>query len=450
MEIAKGVEVIHHGGKHSVTGSCHQLQIGVDAVLVDCGLLQGEEAKLQSMAIDFSLQPIQAVVLTHTHIDHIGRLPWLLAAGFQGPIYCSAATAHLVPLMLDDALKIQQGLDATQRRRVVGQIGKYLRPSPYNRWVPIKGANGRYFTYVRFNPAGHILGSTYLEFQLPKNEIAVFSGDLGPRHTPLLPDPIPPARADYLFLETTYGDQDHENIQNRSERLLEIINRSLADGGAIIIPAFSIGRTQDLLYDLEGLLHQHKLRDKLPIILDSPLAAKVTKAYRRYRKLWGKEALRRVSEKRHPLNFSRCVTIDNYPEHMDLVRRLRSTGEAAIVIAASGMCQGGRVMDYLAQLLPDRRTDVVMVGYQAEGTLGADLERGVSHVYIDSEEIEVKAKIHVMSGYSAHADQHDLLAFVQGIASPIKQLHLIHGEQAAQQGFAELVATVLPETQIIE
>lgn len=428
------MKVIHHGGKDTVTGSCHELKLGNHSLLIDCGLFQGSDSR--PLPIEFPTSHIKALIVTHTHIDHIGRLPWLLAAGFKGPIYCTPATAELIPLMLEDGLKLQLGLNRGQRERVLELVRKRIKAVPYHQWLPLsltREADSR--VYVRFSPAGHILGSAYVEIKLPNGEVVVFSGDLGPRNTPLLPDPKPPKRADYLYIETTYGDKTHDSVEQRSERLNAIINRSLKDGGTILIPAFSVGRTQELLFDIERLIHQSDIEGDIPIILDSPLASKVTKSYRRFKKLWGKEAKFRLESKRYPLAFEQCVVIDDHKQHLALVNRLAATGEAAIVIAASGMCQGGRVMNYLKALLPDKRTDVLFAGYQAHGTLGREIQNGCSQVMIDGQEIEINAQRHTMSGYSAHADQADLLAFIRGIESPIQELHLIHGEPETKQQF---------------
>ncbi|EJG1190724.1 MBL fold metallo-hydrolase RNA specificity domain-containing protein [Vibrio parahaemolyticus] len=425
------MKVLHHGGKDTVTGSCHELQLERGSILVDCGLFQGKDALLgrqnRSLTIEFSLTKVKALVLTHAHIDHIGRLPWLLAAGFRGKIYCTRATAELVPLMLADGLKLQLGLGQQQRQHILNLIKQRLVPCDYHNWISIKG-----LAYLRFQPAGHILGSAYLEFKLSNNEVVVFSGDLGPSNTPLLPDPIPPVKADYLFIESTYGDKHHESVKSRSTRLLSIIEHALEDGGVIVIPAFSVGRTQELLFDIEQLLYQESLHNALPVILDSPLAREVTKTYRRFKKLWGKEAKKRVVQHRHPLGFEQCITIETHAEHMRLVNRLASTSEPAIVVAASGMCEGGRVVNYLEALLPDSRNDVLFAGYQAEGTLGRQIQDGANTVEIEGKQIIVKAQIHTISGYSAHADQSDLIRFVEGIHPPPKEVHLIHGESVAK------------------
>jgi len=446
------MEVIHHGGKHTVTGSCHELRDSGQAVLIDCGLFQGldlQDKKLQGedahpFDIEFETSHLNALLLTHTHIDHIGRLPWLLASGFNQPIYCTQATAELAPLMIEDGLKLQ-GLSHKQSKLILKKIHSLIAPKPYGEWFSIAPKlqnNGMDHhrpntLYARFQPAGHILGSAYIEIKLSSQEIVVFSGDLGPSNTPLLPDPKPPQQADYLFIESTYGTSQHDDIATRSDRLKAIIDRSLLDGGVILIPAFSVGRTQELLFDIEHLIFKHQLSSDIPIILDSPMAEKVTRSYRRFKELWGQEAKQRLELKRHPLAFEQCITVDGHRMHKKIVNRLRSTGEPAIVVAASGMCQGGRIMNYLSALLPDKRTDVILAGYQAHGTLGRELQQGEKQVSIDNQHVEVKAQIHSMSGYSAHADKDDLNRFIEEITVPPKEVHLIHGDPNTQSEFAQ-------------
>ncbi|MBE4618713.1 MBL fold metallo-hydrolase [Vibrio navarrensis] len=432
------MQILHHGGKDTVTGSCHELRADGMALLIDCGLFQGKESA--QAELNFSVEHIDALIVTHAHIDHIGRIPWLLAAGFRGPIYCTPASAELIPLMLEDGLKLQLGLNRQQIQQILHAVKQRLRPLGYGKWLTLSAqSNTEASLELRFQPAGHILGSAYVEIRLASGEVVVFSGDLGPSNTPLLTDPQPPERADYLLIESTYGNRNHDDVAGRVETLRKIIQRSLADGGTILIPAFSIGRTQELLFDLERLIYEHKIAADLPIILDSPMAQQVTQSYRRFKTLWGEEAKQRLEMHRHPLAFDQCIQISDYRTHQALVNRLASTGDAAIVVAASGMCQGGRIVDYLKALLSDECTDVILAGYQAEGTLGRSIAQGEKHLCIDGEEVEVKASIHVMSGYSAHADQSELLAFIHGIGQAPQEIHLIHGEPSSKQAFAQVL-----------
>lgn len=439
------MQVIHHGGKHTVTGSCHELRVEDQAILIDCGLFQGADTR--PLEVEFDTEHLNALLLTHSHIDHIGRIPWLLATGFNQPIICTKATAAIAPLMIEDGLKLQ-GFSHRQRKLILKRIHSLIQPQAYHQWFPIPRAphlhkqkdHSRPNTlYARFQPAGHILGSAYIEVKLPNEEVVVFSGDLGPSNTPLLPDPVSPERADYLFIESTYGASNHSNIAERAETLNRIIDHSLEDGGAILIPAFSVGRTQELLFDIEQMIEQRSLSHQLPIILDSPMAHKITRSYRQFKELWGEEAKQRLAAHRNPLAFKQYITIDDHRAHKKLVNRLKSTAEPAIVIAASGMCQGGRIMNYLSALLPDQRTDVILAGYQAHGTLGRALQQGEMSVEIDQAHISVNAQIHTMSGYSAHAGQNDLMRFIKGITPPPKSIHLIHGEPKTQKAFAEVL-----------
>ncbi|WP_273858936.1 MBL fold metallo-hydrolase RNA specificity domain-containing protein [Photobacterium sp. GSS17] len=452
------MQIIHHGAYSGVTGSCHELRVGNYGLLVDCGIFQGEEAA-RSLDIDFPISHIRALLLTHCHIDHIGRIPWLLAAGFRGHIYATEATAALLPLMLDDSLKIQLNLNQEQRAQFINLVSSLLRPVPFDCRASITFPDGEKLTAV-FRQAGHILGSAYIEMTLPDGHVVVFSGDLGPSNTPLLVDPCPPNRADTLVLETTYGNRRHDRIQDRSNRLAAVIERSLKDGGAIIIPAFSVGRTQELLFDIEAILSeltQHQKANglppvdwsRLPVILDSPLADKVTEQYTLFQRLWAKEAKEKVMLGRHPMSFRQFVTIDSHDEHEALVNRLKQSGEPAIVIAASGMCTGGRVVNYLDALLPDSRTDVVLVGYQAKGTLGKTLLSGVESVEINKQLVPVNASVHELSGYSAHADQKDLLMFVTAMETPPSVIRLVHGDADAQHALADELRPLLPGCDII-
>lgn len=465
-------DIRHHGAVTGVTGSCHELRYRPDAtVLVDCGLFQGVEAAPDGagatrLAIGFDLGAVRALAVTHCHIDHVGRIPHLLAAGFAGPILCSPPSAELLPRVLKDALGVGFTRDRSLTRRVLGRVEALTEAVPYGRWRELPGGGAA----LRLQPAGHILGSAYVECRLgpdagvEEGTTVVFSGDLGGPDTPLLAEPRPPARADVVVLESTYGDRVHEGRADRVQRLRAVVERSLADGGAVLIPAFSIGRTQELLYELEQIIHQVTGAGgaegtaasyewgALPVIVDSPLAARFTAVYRRLWAYWDAEARARVDAGRHPLAFAQRVTVDGHGDHLRVVEHLRETGRPAIVIAASGMCAGGRIVNYLKALIGDPRCDILFVGYQAEGTPGRDIQtygpRG-GWVELDGVRYGIRARVQTLGGYSAHADSQALTAFVTGIPVPLRQIRLVHGSATAKVALARALEARLPATAVV-
>ncbi len=448
------MKIKHWGAVKGVTGSCHQLFINDEnSVLIDCGLFQGADSSISKKGIDFDIRNVQVLIVTHCHIDHVGRIPYLLAAGFHGPIYATEATAILLPLVIKDALKVGVTRDKRLIDAYLAKLKLLLKPIKYNCWfdLPLTSASAR----ARFQPAGHILGSAYIEIDIPQKPDSyrvVFSGDLGAPYTPLLPDPQSPSRADTLIIESTYGDKLHHGRKERQKALKTVIERCLTNDGTILIPAFSIGRTQELLYELEQIINSDFGEDwkKLDIIVDSPLAAKFTKHYRKLRSLWDEEAKATLKEGRHPLSFKQLITIDNHKEHIKLVGYLKNSGHPAIVISASGMCSGGRIQNYLHELLSDERTDVLFVGYQAEGTPGRDIQRYGSKggfVRLEGRKITIKAGVYTISGYSAHADQANLVDFVKGMKLRPKHIRIVHGDKdaklALQQKLKSLVDDVV-------
>jgi metallo-beta-lactamase family protein len=445
--------ICHHGATEGVTGSCHELTLTSDGnfnqrnsagILVDCGLFQGQDegrgASASDLSIDFPIEHIRALVVTHVHIDHVGRIPYLLAAGFEGPIVCSEPSAIMLPEILEDALKIGFTRDRQLIERVLGLIRSRLVPVPYGQWHSVFAERNCSLS-VRLQKAGHILGSAYVECDArvgDSEERIVFSGDLGAPHAPLLPAPQSPERADRLVIESTYGDKDHEDRETRRYRLKALLEHALEDGGTVLVPAFSIGRTQELLYEIEGLINEFggELWSNLEIIVDSPLAAEFTRIYRDLKPYWDAEAKDLVRQGRHPLSFEQLTVINSHEDHLNAVDYLARSHRPCVVLAGSGMCAGGRVVNYLKAMLGDKRNDVLFVGYQAAGTPGRDIltygPRG-GWVELDGGRYDIKARIHQVGGYSAHAGQSDLVRFVSGIPLPPREVRIVHGDQDAKQ-----------------
>jgi metallo-beta-lactamase family protein len=451
------IEVLHHGAITGVTGSCHQYISETANLLIDCGLFQGKEADKDLAHFPFDITRLDALIITHGHIDHIGRIPWLIAAGFRGPIYCTKPTAALLPVILHDALEIHIRQDAALVDSVTKRIKNQIIGIDYDAWfTPESQASSAQphatvRTRLRFQQAGHILGSAYVEID-HDNHRTVFSGDLGSPGAVFVEPPCSPERADTLVIETTYGDKHHTHRSAREQFLARLINKALEDNGTLLIPAFSLGRTQELLSIIENLLHNGKLSwnsdnypdtqgNALPIILDSPLASELTEVYRSLADYWPEEIAERKTHGRRPLAFENLITVESHSEHTRLVKRLAKTEQPAIVIAASGMCQGGRIVNYLKSLLPLHSTDVLFAGYQARGTLGNQLQSAKpgSSVWIDQHPVTVNCKVYSISGFSAHADQADLLKFIEGIATPPAEIRLVHGDQHAKNTFARLI-----------
>jgi Cft2 family RNA processing exonuclease len=331
MTSTLAARISHHGAVDGVTGSCHQLSLpDGQSVLVDCGLFQGAEtsregAGAERLDITFPIDRVRALVVSHVHIDHVGRIPRLLAAGYRGPIVCSQASAALLPLVLEDALKVGFTRDQALISGFLKQIRQQTIAVPYKQWRTI--ISGEVALRVRLSPAGHILGSAYVEFDLKRGQETqrvVFSGDLGAPYTPLLPAPRSPYGADVVVLESTYGDRTHESRKDRRQRLQALCERCFGNKGSLLIPAFSIGRTQELLYELEEIIHRNRQRpaapgvtwDDLDIIVDSPLAADFTAGYGQLREHWDSEARRKLAAGRHPLAFEQLTTIDDHATHL--------------------------------------------------------------------------------------------------------------------------------------
>ncbi len=453
------MQVIHHGARTGVTGSCHELIVtDKESVLIDCGMFQGTDARARKqkygihadksksrdidndhlyLAIDFPLEHIESLIVTHVHIDHIGRIPYLLDAGFRKPIYCTVPTAALLPLMLEDAIS----LGISRKRHVIDgylrEIKRLLRPIEYDQWVDVSKS-----AQARFHPAGHVLGSAFVEVE-SKDERFVFSGDLGSTHAPLLNPPQSPERADFLLLESTYGDRLHEDREHRMLRLKAILERTLENAGVTIIPAFSLGRTQELLFEMNyihediGKTNQKTSISDVSILVDSPLAIKLGAVYNRMKDYWGEESRKVLDVDSQPLIFDNLIEIDDSKDHIAVMEKLKKNRHGAIVIAGSGMITGGRVIDYVKNFVNRTSTDILFVGYQAAGTPGRIIQEGSSFINLDHRRFDVRAQIHTITGYSAHADQADLIQWVQKMSSKPKHIRLVHGDLPAKQVLQE-------------
>ncbi|KPW01788.1 MBL fold metallo-hydrolase RNA specificity domain-containing protein [Pseudoalteromonas sp. P1-11] len=448
------MQILHHGAVNGVTGSCHELVINsINSVLVDCGLFQGEDSK-DDLSIEFDIAHISALIVTHCHIDHVGRIPYLLAAGFKGPIYTTPASASLLPLVIEDALKVGVTRNTKIINACLSLLNKQIVAVNFNTWFELPCANQQ-IAKARFQRAGHILGSAYVEIDIGintknnKSHRVVFSGDLGVPYTPLLPAPKPPYKADTLVIESTYGNKNHQGRKERTQTLKNVIERAVADNGVVLVPAFSIGRTQELLYELEQLIHQSAKGSpwrSIHVILDSPMAANFTEQYIKFKHLWDAEAKRKVAKGRHPLDFENLTTVDTHSEHNAIINYLASRQTPAIILAASGMCTGGRIVNYLERFLPDKTTDVLFVGYQGRGTLGRDIQKygpRNGYIFINDTRITINAQVHTISGYSAHADQNGLVKFVTGMRKKPSHIKIIHGDEDAKRALASKYKEVL-------
>ena len=458
------MDILHHGAVNGVTGSCHELLINEQtSVLIDCGLFQGEDSK-EDLSIEFDISHVTALIVTHCHIDHVGRIPYLLAAGFKGPIFTSQASASLLPLVIEDALKV----GVTRDPKIINACLKLLKrrtvPVDFKTWFDLP-CNGQQKAKARFQRAGHILGSAYVEIDIKTHKQStksnsthrvVFSGDLAAPYTPLLPSPIAPYKADTLVIESTYGDKNHQGRKQRTQTLKKVIERAVADNGVVLVPAFSIGRTQELLYELEQLIHssgKHSKWRDIHVILDSPMAANFTAQYRKFKHLWDNEAKQKVAKGRHPLDFKNLTTVDSHKEHIAIINYLSTRQTPAIILAASGMCTGGRIVNYLERFLGDATADVLFVGYQGRGTLGRDIQQygpRNGYVFINNTRLSINAKVHTISGYSAHADQNGLIKFVTGMRKKPSYIKIVHGDDDAKAALANKYKEILGENVKVE
>lgn len=442
------MQIEFYGAVSGVTGSCHILRANGYTVLLDCGLIQGRREEVAQNRRPFPFVPheISAVVLSHGHIDHSGRIPLLVKQGYRGSIYTHNATLDLCDILLQDAAFLQEK-DAQYENKWRKESGKPPIEPLYTvadardalrNLIGLRYGEEREILpgiSIRFQDAGHILGSACVEVWLNERGRrckVVFSGDLGQYDTPILNDPAVIREADHVIIESTYGNRRHRERERTIEEIGEIIRQAARDRGNLLIPAFSVGRSQEVLYYLGKYYDQWDL-GRWQVFLDSPMAIRASKVYWEYTHLYDEEATK-LRRKFNEMPALRNLKLTESPQESMAINRIRS---GAIIISASGMCTGGRIVHHLKHNISHRGAHVMIVGYQAEGTLGRALVDGKSPVRIHGDEYHVKAKVHTVGGLSAHGDVDDLMRWISSFRGCVPRVHLVHGEPESKQDFCD-------------
>lgn len=446
------IKLMFLGGAENVTGSSHLLEANGQRVLVDCGFYQERELAHRNWE-PFAVSPasLTAVVLTHAHLDHCGLLPKLVKEGFRGPVYATEASADIAEIVMRDAAKIQAEDAAFKKKRHLreGRENQYgyeplFSAEDVERVLPLLqrvryGKPQKIGTglNVTLNNAGHILGSASVLFDVTKHGSSrkvLFSGDLGRPGTPILRDPVQAESADYVCIESTYGDRVHKKSASIADTLIRVVKAAQKAGGNIVIPSFAIERTQELLYRL-GSLREKGLIPDVPVFVDSPMAIKVTEVFKRHPELFDAATMDRIERGEHPCDFP-GLTLTRSVDESKAINDQKGT---SIIIAGSGMCTGGRIKHHLANNVGRPESTVLFVGYQAVGTLGRQLLEGEHRVRIFGGMHDVLARIEKVNGMSAHADRNELLDWLRALKTPPAEVFIIHGEKKASAEFADTV-----------
>lgn len=442
------------GGAGTVTGSKYLIESRGTRVLVDCGLFQGLKELRERNWQDPPFRPaeIDAVLITHAHIDHTGYLPRLVAGGFRGPVFCSRGTADLLKILLPDSARLQEEeADYRNRKKLTRHQPalplyteedaraalKLIEPRP-NTGEMSEAARG---INAGFRVAGHIVGSSLVLVEVAgagadgKGRRVLFSGDLGHYDQPIIPDPEPPPACDYLVVDSTYGDRLHDP-EDPKDALARIINETAERGGVVLIPAFAVGRTQELIYMLRELEDEQRI-PILPVRVDSPMAAAATQVYSQRTEEQDEAYASVLAQRRHPLRTRSMLTASSREES----KRLNEERGTRIIVSASGMMTGGRVLHHAQRILPDERSTVVFIGYQAAGTIGRRILDGEREVTIFKRVVPVRCRVERIGGFSAHADWQEVLRWLSGMPQPPRRSFATHGEPQAAEAMAEHIRT---------
>ncbi|HEY4365201.1 MAG TPA: MBL fold metallo-hydrolase [Bryobacteraceae bacterium] len=439
------------GAAKTVTGSMHYVEAAGKRILLDCGLYQGrrQESFERNSHFPFPVGEIDAVILSHAHIDHSGNLPTLVHNGYRGPIYTTPATVDLCLAMLADSAYLQQkDVEFCNRRREhrrkIGRDDKECAPlyslvdaeQTYPLFQPVPlGADKQVAEGLHYKTydAGHMLGSTAVELEADGVRLA-FSGDVGRPGLPILRDPEKLDPVDYLIMESTYGDRFHKKLEHVAEKLAEVVNRTAGRGGRLIVPSFAVGRTQQLVLLLHQLMDAHKI-PSIPIFVDSPLAINATEVFRKHPESYDEEARAYLQQGQDPFGFYRLKYVRESSES----KALNDLHGPFLVIAASGMCEGGRVLHHLRNSIEDPRNTVLITGFQAEHTLGRKILEGHDEVPIFGEPVRLRAEVVSLDELSGHADQRELIEWMRPIAHGLKKVFLVHGEPSQGAALAQVI-----------
>jgi metallo-beta-lactamase family protein len=445
------LKISFHGADRGVTGSCHLVECAGKRVLIDCGLYQGGHELNEENAAPFGFDAgaIDYVLLTHAHLDHCGRLPLLVKRGFRGEIITTAATRELARVVMLDAAHLQEE-EANRQARKTARHGSAEVPQPL--YTTLDALNtldcfGRTAAYDKpmelapglratFLDAGHILGSASIYLQLEedgRSRSVAFSGDLGNSGRPLLRDPVPPPRVDAVVMETTYGDRLHKSLQSSVEELYQAIEDTFRRGGNVIIPTFALERAQELLYYLREAVEGGRLSKSMQVFLDSPMAISAAEIFRRHPECFDPEAFAKFGHGRDPFMLPGLHFTRETADSMDLNR----ISSGAVILAGSGMATGGRVRHHLKHNLWRQNSSVIFVGFAAKGTFARQIIDGAKTVHLFGEDIPVRARIHTINGFSAHADRDELLAWHHRVGAP--RTVLVHGEEEVMRQFGALL-----------